>query len=315
MYPFKSTAARPMISNNKTLLLTALLSQVVLSITANADVIAATNFDGRGLAEVNVADDTATGLNWMVNGVDDPGNMSVLREGGSGLRLFNANELVQNMFSPGINTGNGNTFWTTTVDLTVASGSAVTITDVTFDNWSVSAAQVQNVNRRNDFTFSIIDPSGTTVSTVDILDSVSGTGVGVPNFTATFPSPVALTAPGTYKLAIKAGDFLGANETGNHTAFDNLSINGTVSGGSSFDITAIDYDAEADTLTLTWDSRPGEKYAVRFTTDLGDWLSDLEDEIEADGEDDSTTKTFDLSNANLQDATRVFFRVEVQADL
>jgi hypothetical protein len=37
-----------------------------------------------------------------------------------------------------------------------------------------------------------------------------------------------LSAPGTYTLRIKAGDFLGADEAGNHTAIDNLSINGIV---------------------------------------------------------------------------------------
>ena len=38
---------------------------------------------------------------------------------------------------------------------------------------------------------------------------------------------MALSDPGTYTLRIKGGDFLGLDESGNHTAIDNLSINGT----------------------------------------------------------------------------------------
>ncbi len=57
-------------------LLTALLAQASFLLPANADVIAATSFDGRTLTEVNRADDTATDLNWTVNGIQDPGNMT-----------------------------------------------------------------------------------------------------------------------------------------------------------------------------------------------------------------------------------------------
>ncbi|MFP6666669.1 MAG: hypothetical protein VB876_05115, partial [Pirellulales bacterium] len=38
---------------------------------ANAAIIAATNFDGR-----NVAGATASNINWTVNGVADPGNIT-----------------------------------------------------------------------------------------------------------------------------------------------------------------------------------------------------------------------------------------------
>ncbi|MEN8784362.1 MAG: hypothetical protein ABF379_08370 [Akkermansiaceae bacterium] len=276
-----------------------------------AEVVASTTFDDRTLSEVNVADDTASNLNWIVNGVQDPGSMSSFNAAGNGLRLFNAQPDVQDIFAPGINTGNGNTFWTTAVNLTVLPGTSVTLTDITFDNWSISGAQVQNVNRRSDYTFSVIDPSGATVASVDVVDSLSGTGVGVPTVTATFETPVPLTDPGTYMLGIKGGDFLGANETGNHTAIDNLSINGEVGGGAGLLITEINYDPETDTLSLTWNSSPGQVYAVKYSTDLESWDADLDDEIAAD-DGESTTVEFDLSETGALDLAKVFYRVEIQ---
>ena len=46
----------------------------------------------------------------------------------------------------------------------------------------------------------------------------------VTGLTATFSSALALILPGTYTLRIAGAE---APETGNHTAIDNLSINGT----------------------------------------------------------------------------------------
>lgn len=275
-----------------------------------AEVIASTTFDGRTLSEVNAADDTASGLNWVVNGVQDPGSMTSFNAAGNGLRLFDGQPDVQDIFAPGINTGNGNTFWTTAVSLTVLPGASVTLTDITFDNWSISGGQVQNVNRRSDFTFSVIDPSGATVASVDVADSMSGTAAGVPTVTATFETPVPLSDVGTYTLGIKGGDFLEFNETGNHTAIDNLSINGEVGGGAGLQITEIVFDPTADTLSLSWNSSPGQVYAVKYSTDLENWDADLDDGIAAeDGE--TTTVEFDLSESGALDLAKAFFRVEV----
>ena len=292
------------------LLTTLLVPLTLLMIPATADVIASTNFDGRTLTEVNTANDTATGLNWTVNGVLDPGNMTSLNATGGPLALFNtAGKVTENMFAPAINTGNGNTFWTTSVNLTVAPGSTVTLSDVTFDNWSVNAGQDQNVDRRSDFTITLLDPSGAIIDTVDLADSRSGTTAGVPTVTIPFTTPVALDAAGTYKLVIKGGDFAGTDETGNHTAIDNLIINGTVISGGPLEITNISYSGETDSVTLIWNSVEGESYIVAFSTDLSDWTADLDDNVVADA-GDSTTRTFELAETQLSGASRAFFRVE-----
>ena len=206
----------------KTLLVSVIAVPSLLCGSASAAVLASTNFDGR-----TASGNTASGLNWTTNGLNDPGDMSAFNATSSPQAIFNGNALVQNMFVPGINTGNGNTFWTTSVGIIVSSGSIVTLEDVSFDNWAINGGQNQNVNRQNDFTITLSDPSSAVVEAVTITDSLSGSGVGTPNVTATFTSPISLGA-GTYTLEIKGGDFIGNDETGNHTGIDNLSINGTV---------------------------------------------------------------------------------------
>ena len=200
------------------------------AISANASIIASTNFDGRTLITTTIANDTATGasLAWTTNGVTNPGNMvSSLDASAAGLALFDGNTLTQNMFAPALNTANLNTSWTTNISLTVSPGSIVTLTDVTFNAWSLSGGQAQNPDKKLDFTVSLINPSAANIATVDITDFISGSTTGSPLVTATFSSAMALSDPGTYTLRIKGGDFLGLDESGNHTAIDNLSINGT----------------------------------------------------------------------------------------
>jgi hypothetical protein len=191
------------------------------AISANAAIIASTNFDGRTLTASNT---TATNLNWITNGVANPGDMVSFKSGVAEL-LWNSTTLTQNMFAPNRNTGNENTFWTTDVSLAVSSGSAVTLTDVSFNFWAINSSGAANNNRTSDFTVSLINPSAVTVATVDIADSLFGTSS--PLVTATFTSSMLLSDSGTYTLRIKGGDFLGVDNGGTHTAIDNLSINGT----------------------------------------------------------------------------------------
>lgn len=211
--------------NRKTLTLPVLLCALTLHFQGGrADVIAATNFDayspnsgGNG-----IADD----LNWVANGVQDPGPMVVLNASSSPQVLFTINDTV-NVFSPGLNTGNGDTFWSAYVSLTVLPGYVVTLTDVTLNAVSISGSQVFNVDRRNDYTVTLFDPSAVLKDTIDVPDILAGTSAGQPLVTFTFGSPIQLSEPGAYSLRIQGGDYIGTGETGNHTAFDNLSINGT----------------------------------------------------------------------------------------
>ena len=214
-------------NRKKTVLFTTILTTLAAG-SASAVTLASTSFDGRVLTTVTTTNDTASSLNWTLNGLEDPGNMSAFNAAASGQTIFDANSLTQNIFAPGLNTGNGNTFWTTSINLTVSAGSAVSLTDITFNYVAVNGSQAENVNRLSDFTVTLRNPSSAVVGSVTVPDVNGGTAAGQPLVTATFSSAIALSDPGTYTLEIKGGDFIGFNETGNHTAIDNLSINGTV---------------------------------------------------------------------------------------
>lgn len=211
--------------DHKMLLLAAAFAPALSLGTADAAIIAATNFDGRGLAMVTLANDTATGLNWTLNGVADPGNMTVVAEDNRVFPgLFNANALTQNSFAPAINVGNLNIGWRTSIALSVLPGNAVTLTDVSFLYSAINGSQnLQGaaVPRRSDFTITLFDPSAAPVGSVFIDDTL---GAPTP-VSAVFSSPISLSAPGSYTLEIFATE---APETGNHIGIDDLSINGTV---------------------------------------------------------------------------------------
>ena len=192
-------------------------------------VCAASGVQAASLASTDFNSSTASGntksnLNWVLNGLQDPGNMSFTRVGGGSPNLFDGNAFVQDIFIPGFNVGNENSSWETDIAVTVAAGFNVTLTDVTFNSVSVSGSQVENVDRRNDYRITVLDPSNTNIASAEQADVIAGTNAGQPLVTLDF-ADVVLGA-GTYTLRIRGGDFLGANETGNHTGFDNLSING-----------------------------------------------------------------------------------------
>ena len=75
---------------------------------------------------------------------------------------------------------------------------------------------------------------------------------------------------------------------------------------STFVITDIDFSSDQK-VTLTWNSREGQIYAVKYSVDMVDWDGDLDDSIDADP-GDQTTRTFNLKDAGFNG--RAFFRVE-----
>jgi len=193
--------------------------------SSNAVAIASTNFDGR-----TATGNTASVLNWTLDGVSDPGTMSSTVFGGGAVNLFDNTADNQDSFVPALNTGNGNSSWTTIINLTALAGSLVTVEDITFDYLSMNGGGAINVARKSDFAVTLFSPANVPLATASIDDVVSGTNVVpiIAPVSLTLSNPVALTDPGTYTLVFRGGDFSGDNETGNHTGIDNLAINGTV---------------------------------------------------------------------------------------
>ena len=66
-------------------------------------------------------------------------------------------------------------------------------------------------------------------------------------------------------------------------------------------------------MSLTWNSSPGTTYAVKYSTDLVDWDSDLDDGVPA-AAGESTTVVFDLAETDIVDLAKAFFRVEIQPE-
>lgn len=75
-------------------------------------------------------------------------------------------------------------------------------------------------------------------------------------------------------------------------------------------ITSISYADTPTTVSLTWNSRPGQGYDIAYSTDMINWESKLTpDAVGSAGE--TTTQEFDLSTvAALAGETKIFFRVE-----
>jgi hypothetical protein len=273
-----------------------------------AEVLAFTDFDGR-----TANGNTATDLVWTTNGLEDPGDLSAFQFEGGEINLFDNTPDNEDSFVPAINTGNGNTSWTTTVALTPLPGTSVTVEEITFDYLSMSAAGVINVRRRSDFTITLLNPAGDPVASASIAEVVSGNNVDPIIAAVSLPldTPVTLSDPGTYQLVLRGGDFLQDNETGNHTGIDNLSINGTLEGGNGLAITEVSLNSATSEISLTWSSVPGQTYTIRYSPDLLDWAADLDDGFPAD-DGETTTATFDLGTLPEGVPSQLFFRVEAE---
>jgi hypothetical protein len=76
-------------------------------------------------------------------------------------------------------------------------------------------------------------------------------------------------------------------------------------------ITAFDFAEGSDEFSLTWNSIEGASYAVKYSTDLISWDSDLDDSVVGDA-GESTTRTFNVTDLIGVDGGPVFFRVEQQ---
>ena len=76
-----------------------------------------------------------------------------------------------------------------------------------------------------------------------------------------------------------------------------------------FAITNIQYDPDADQVTLTWRNSGAATYIVKYSTDLIGWGGDMGGGLLPD-EGETTTKTFDLTAFGIEGETELFFRIE-----
>ena len=279
--------------------LSLLWAAIALLSSARADVLVSTDFTGRTVSGLTVSD-----IVWTTLGVNDPGALTVIEDEVPG--IFDTPN-SQGHFAPDRNVGNEGP-WSVDVPLVLADGvGSITLESVELD-W-------QHFNNSGVFQ----GPSRSVNWTVTVTGSVSGlldgSTVVAPNIngvsgveTLTFPAPLILSSAETYRLNINASS---SNTIGNNTGLDGIVINGTVGASTGVGFAITDINLDGSLLTLTWTSREGERYAVKYSPDMKNWDSDLDDGIDADA-GERTTETFDLDLVGLGDAARVFFRVERQ---
>ena len=81
---------------------------------------------------------------------------------------------------------------------------------------------------------------------------------------------------------------------------------GVPGGGTSFEVTAIDYNPTTEEITIIWPSRENKTYSLFFSQDLLSFDADIDDSIQAEANSDTTTFTF--SNP-IPGAKKIYFKV------
>ncbi|MDG2399931.1 MAG: hypothetical protein P8M04_05115 [Akkermansiaceae bacterium] len=80
-------------------------------------------------------------------------------------------------------------------------------------------------------------------------------------------------------------------------------VNSPVGPAAELAITSVVYDPSAPSATVTWNSTPGNRYSLDYSTDLNNWLEILEEEI-------ADEDTFSYTDTDLEGGqSRIFYRV------
>lgn len=190
---------------------TALVTLVALiSLSANATIILATDFNGR-----TVSGNTASNLNWTYNGISAPGDLS------ADFNLFTTSQ-ASDLFVVDSNIVNESP-WTVDINLNVLSEGLSQLI-LTFDAFIFSNLGLpQGVQRNLDLTATLFDSSNSIVSSISLADIYANSG----GFLSSMPNGssvefdfigASLLANNTYILRI----FAEGQGSGNNAGFDNL---------------------------------------------------------------------------------------------
>jgi hypothetical protein len=280
------------------------------TVSPRAEVLLATNFDGRTLKTVTSNNDTATGLTWTVNGFADPGDLTAVPDSpfGNGFGQFEANGLFEtpsaaDAFVPDLNIHNEGTYY---VDVPLNPTGAVTLDGVSLTARIHNNGGIpQGVGRELDITVAVLDSAGNVIAE-DLQsgqEAIAHNGDPAPTTVEFDLGGVPLASGTNNRLRI----FFGADGTlvGNNAGFDDLEITGSAGpGGPGFLINSIEPDFQEQTVTLMWNSLPGRVYAVETSTDLVEW-TELTDDVDSEG----TTTEFVDQNSPLDPGR--FYRVLV----
>ncbi len=187
---------------------------IMLASSANAGIIASTDFDDR-----TVAGDTASNLDWILDGLSSPGDLS------SDYNLFNTSDSA-NKFAVDRNLANEGD-WIVDIALNVLGLNNISLSSLTLDAYIFNnAGNFQLVQRNLDIAVSLFDSSNTLLKTFTLLDDIyDNNGVFINanghNVDVNLEG-YSLLANNDYILRLTAS----GEGNGNNAGFDNLVING-----------------------------------------------------------------------------------------
>lgn len=119
--------------------------------------------------------------------------------------------------------------------------------------------------------------------------NVTATPIGDPPFSSGFLQTVEIENSSSYTSYMLIFPNVLNPAAANSMQLSEAAFEGQIGTASPFVITEVDYDAAADTVTLTWRSEPGRFYVLFYSPDLSNWDIDIEDSIEAEADSDTTT--------------------------
>jgi len=79
---------------------------------------------------------------------------------------------------------------------------------------------------------------------------------------------------------------------------------------TSFEFTLSAVPMVPSTVSLTWTSKPGVRYAVRYTSDLASWPGEFDDSATSDPDSATTTRSYPFDAAMVAPNGQFFVRVE-----
>lgn len=195
------------------------LSTLAYGNTASAIVLASTDFDGR-----TVSGDTASNLTWITDGIQDPGDLTVVDEDSTGFLggLFDTTD-AQDRFVPDMNIQNEGP-WSVTIPIAVTTTfpQVVVLRSVAFDflYFSNAGDTFTSDNRPSVWDLTLTGSTSGVLETGSsgVVDVVGGASLIIP-----FSSPVLLTELETYELKLEV---VSPGELGVNAGIDNLALNG-----------------------------------------------------------------------------------------
>ena len=183
-----------------------------------------------------------------------------------------------------------------------------------FHGWELAMSNGGSAN--------IQDVDRTWLNGTDPNPSSNNNNLTLSGLTGLTDTTVTFTLTSNFATGYDSGTdtYSGGGSHARHTILDDITLTGAIA-PAPFVITAIDYDPDADTVTLTWRKTGAGSYIAKYSLDMSDWGADIGDSLTAALDEnmddpDHITLTFNLADVvlgegdTLGDEPDVFFRIE-----